>query len=66
MANQQNDQAHAPVHAAGGSPTSSQGSPRSRHDVAADASSVIVRAEAPDASPVRANTQSRTFTINNT
>jgi hypothetical protein len=46
---------------AGGSSASSQGSPRNRHEVPAD--SVIVPAEASDASPVRANTQSRTFTI---
>jgi hypothetical protein len=50
------------VHIPGGSPASSQGSPRNRHDVTVD--SVIVPVEASDASPVRANTQSRTFTIN--
>jgi tRNA threonylcarbamoyladenosine modification (KEOPS) complex Pcc1 subunit len=63
MANQQNDQQRV-LHVAGGSPASSQGSPRSRYDVAADNDSVVVRAPAPDASPVRANTQSRTYTIN--
>ena len=48
----------------GASPSAaSQGSPRARYDVGAD--SVVVKIEASDGSPVRANTQSRTFTIAN-
>jgi hypothetical protein len=63
MPKQQGDEVPSILHKAGGSSASSQVSPRSRHDVASD--SVIVRVEASDASPVRANTQSRTFTIKN-
>jgi hypothetical protein len=62
MAKQQGDEARSSVPVSG-SPASSQASPRKRHEVGAD--SVIVRVEASDASPIRANSQSRTFTINN-
>jgi long-subunit fatty acid transport protein len=58
MAQEQSEkQVQAVVAAARGS------SARGRFDVANDQSSVIVRNPAADASPARANTQVRTYTI---
>ena len=55
------NEARGDVRVTGGPSASPQGSPRDRHAIAAD--SVIVRVEASDAAPIRANTRSRTFTI---
>jgi hypothetical protein len=63
--------AKEPTDTSSGAPTTSgcgsaQGSPlRSRFEITDDCTTVVVRNPTSDATPVRANTQSRTFTIKN-